>query len=147
LTVKVLPAIVTVPLRVDVAPLAAMLNPTVPLPVPVAPLVTVSHEALLTAAHPHADVTPTEPIAAPDPTFCEPPDTVAVQAVVNSNVFDRALLPVPLGPTAATTASYDTPSWSGVERSVEKSTRIIPSLSGVGLPRFAVVKGVDPPAT
>jgi hypothetical protein len=69
LIVTVLPATVSVPLRVDVSVLAATLYPTVPLPVPAAPLVIVSHVALLNAVHAHVAVTPTEPVDAPAPTF------------------------------------------------------------------------------
>jgi hypothetical protein len=50
-TVKVAPAIVSVPVRIDATVLAATLNPTVPLPDPVAPLVTVIQAALLAAVH------------------------------------------------------------------------------------------------
>ena len=46
---KVWPAIVAVPLRDDVAVLAATDSATVPLPEPFAPLVIVSHDALLVA--------------------------------------------------------------------------------------------------
>jgi hypothetical protein len=49
-TVKVWPAIVSVPVR-TVVPLSVALNPTEPLPVPLAPDVTVSHDALLVALH------------------------------------------------------------------------------------------------
>jgi hypothetical protein len=38
-----------------------------------------------------------------------------------------------------------TPGVRDVESSATKSTRIIPSASGVGLPRFAVAWGVVPP--
>jgi hypothetical protein len=64
-TLKVCPAIVSVPVRC--APvLADALKATVPPPVPVPPLVTVSHEALLTAVHVHAAVVVTV-IAVPAP--------------------------------------------------------------------------------
>jgi hypothetical protein len=52
LTVKVSPAMVSVPLRA--APvLAATLNPTVPLPFPLAPEVMLIQDTLLAAVHPH----------------------------------------------------------------------------------------------
>ena len=50
-TVKVVPAIVSVPVRPDVTVFAATLNPTVPLPDPEAPLVTEIQAALLDAVH------------------------------------------------------------------------------------------------
>ena len=50
-TVKVLPAIVTVPVRVVVAAFAATVSVTVPLPEPLAPLATLIQLALLTAVH------------------------------------------------------------------------------------------------
>jgi hypothetical protein len=50
-TLKVAPAIVKVPVRVETALFAATLKPTVPLPDPVAPPVTVIQAALLTAVH------------------------------------------------------------------------------------------------
>jgi hypothetical protein len=52
-TVNVEPAIVSVPVRLVVDVLAATLNPTVPGPEPDAPLLTVIHDALLVALHPH----------------------------------------------------------------------------------------------
>jgi hypothetical protein len=64
-TVKVCPAIVSVPVRA-VPVFAAAVNATVPLPVPDAPLVTVNHSAFARAVHAHvfADaVTTTEPDA------------------------------------------------------------------------------------
>ena len=50
-TVKVWPAIVTVPVRCAVAEFAAMVMLTVPLPVPLAPPVTVIQAAPLAAVH------------------------------------------------------------------------------------------------
>jgi hypothetical protein len=52
-TLKVVPAIVSVPDRFVVAVFAATLNDAVPLPVPLAPPVTVIHDALLAAVHAH----------------------------------------------------------------------------------------------
>jgi hypothetical protein len=52
---KVLPAIVTDPLREAVPVLAAAATVTVPLLEPLAPAVTVSHELLLVAVQPHPD--------------------------------------------------------------------------------------------
>ena len=50
-TVTVCPAMVNVPVRGDVAVLAAMANTTVPFPLPLAPEVMVSQESLLVAVH------------------------------------------------------------------------------------------------
>jgi hypothetical protein len=68
-TVKVCPAIVSVPLRWDAFGLAVALKLTVPLPLPLAPLVIVSQDvSLLTAVHaqPPGAVTAVEPVALPD---------------------------------------------------------------------------------
>ena len=69
-TVKVCPAMVSVPLRA--APVfTATVNETDPLPVPVAPLVSVSHGALALALHVHVlaeAVTATEPEPPVSPT-------------------------------------------------------------------------------
>ena len=72
-TLKLCPAIVSVPVRGLVLLLAAALNATVPLPLPLAPPVTVSHDVLLLTpvhAHPAGDVTPVEPV--PPPAGTEP---------------------------------------------------------------------------
>ena len=63
-TVKVLPAIVSVADLPGVAVLAAAVNPTLPLPLPVAPVEIVTHDAPLVAvqAHPAAAVTVTVPV-------------------------------------------------------------------------------------
>ena len=53
MTLKVAPAIVSVPERLVVAVLAATLKEVVPGPVPLAPPVTVIHAALLAAVHAH----------------------------------------------------------------------------------------------
>ena len=65
-TVKVAPAIVNVPVRVETALFAATLKPTDPLPEPVAPLVTVIQGALLAAvqAQPVAALTLLLPVPA-----------------------------------------------------------------------------------
>ena len=65
-TVKVWPAIVTVPVRCAVAEFAAMVMLTVPLPVPLAPAVIVTKlVALLTAVHVHPDVVVTFTVPVP----------------------------------------------------------------------------------
>ena len=58
-TLNVVPAIVSVPLRLEAPVLAATLNATVPFPDPDAPLVTVIQEALLAAVHGHPVATVT----------------------------------------------------------------------------------------
>ena len=83
-TLKLCPAIVSVPVRELVLLLAAALNATVPLPVPLAPPVTVSQDVLLLTpvhAHPASDVTPVEPV--PPPAGTEPlaAESVNVQAM------------------------------------------------------------------
>jgi hypothetical protein len=70
-TVNVEPAIVSVPVRLDVLPFAAMLNVTAPGPSPEAPPVTVIHDTLLTAVQGHPTpaltlVPPVPPAAAID---------------------------------------------------------------------------------
>src|SRR5947208_17173073 len=50
-TVKVLPAMVSVPVREVAAVLAPTLYVTVPLPVPLAPAVTLSHAVFVVAVH------------------------------------------------------------------------------------------------
>jgi hypothetical protein len=52
-TVKVWPAIVSVPVRAP-PPLVPTVKPTVPFPVPLPPDVIVIHDALLVAVQPHA---------------------------------------------------------------------------------------------
>ena len=65
-TVKICPAMVTVPVRA-VPELAAMLSVTVPLPVPLLPLVMVIHGALLVAVQPQAAPVVTLTLAGPPP--------------------------------------------------------------------------------
>ncbi len=106
-TVKVDPAIVSVPTRLVVLVLAAMLNVTVPNPEPVAPALTVIHATLLTAAHwqpvPAVTVLLLELLVAP--TDWDEGEMVGVHAPLNANVLDRVLAALPLGPMASTTAS------------------------------------------
>jgi hypothetical protein len=105
LTLKVLPAIVSVPVRGVVVGLAVTLNATDPLPVPVAPALMVIQPALLVALQPHAAVTATVPLPAVDVMFADAGEMVGVHGGVKLNVFDRALALLPPGPTAATTTS------------------------------------------
>ena len=80
-TVKVCPAIVSVPVRAA-AVFAATANATVPLPVPEAPPVTVSHGAFALAVHAHVlaeAVTATVPDAPVSATFWPVGEIVNVQ--------------------------------------------------------------------
>jgi hypothetical protein len=65
LTVNVLPAIVSVPLRDEVAEFTSTVNDAVPPPDPFAPAVTVIHPVLLTVVHAHPVAADT--VADPDP--------------------------------------------------------------------------------
>jgi hypothetical protein len=106
-TLKFTPAIVSVPVRLVVAALAATVNVVVPGPVPAAPEVRVIHAALLTADHtqPVPTLTVVLPVPPPETTDCEVGEILGVQGAVNANVFERALAVLPPGPTAATTTS------------------------------------------
>lgn len=147
-TVNVAPAIVRVPDRPAVLVFAATANETVPGPLPAAPAVTVIHGALLTAVHPQ--LTSALTVALPEPPAAARVwlvgETVGGHGPLKANVFDRPLGAAPPGPTALTTVSYTTPGVRAVESSAMKSTRIMPSASGVGFPRFAVCSGEAPPA-
>jgi hypothetical protein len=82
LTVKVLPAIVSVPVRGFAVVLAAVVKDAVPLPDPVAPAVTVIHAALLTVVqlHPVGAVTFTLLDPPPAVTDCDVGEIVSLQA-------------------------------------------------------------------
>jgi hypothetical protein len=92
-TVKVLPAIVSVPVRGVVAVFAATSKVTEPLPFPVAPVARVIHPALLVAVHaqPVAAVTETAlPVVAAAATFAAPDEIVGAHgapACVTLNVL------------------------------------------------------------
>lgn len=97
---NVLPAIVSVPLRLDVDVFAVAVYPTVPLPEPLAPAVMVIHEAPLDAVHAQADgsVTETVPWAPLAATEAVRGDSVAshtIPACVIVNVCPPAVM-VPL---------------------------------------------------
>jgi hypothetical protein len=149
-TVKVAPAIVSVPVRCVVAVLAATLKETVPLPVSLAPAVTVIQELLLTAVHAH--VLPAVTVALPVPPAATTDwlvgdtDGAHVTGGVNANVLERVPPLLPPGPTACTSTSYVTPVSRGVGSKETKSNRIMPSDPGVGLPRLTVWSAVAPPA-
>jgi len=110
------------------------------LPVPAAPAVMVTQLALLVAvhAHPVAAVTVTVPVPAADVGLADAGEIVGAHGRLNANVLDRVLGALPPGPTADTSVSYTTPGVSAVVNSATKSTRIIPSASGVGFPRLTV---------
>ena len=117
---------------------------------PLAPALIVIHPALLAAVqvHPVPAVTATLPVAAADVVrFDDVGEIVGAQGGVNAKVFDRGVGDVPPGPTALTIDSYTTPGVSAVVNSATKSTRIMPSACGAGLPRSAFDTGVAPPAT
>jgi hypothetical protein len=92
-TVKVLPAIVSVPVRGVVAVFAATSKVTVPLPVPVAPVARVIHPALLVAVHaqPVAALTETAlPVVPAAATFADADEIVGAHgaaACVTLNVL------------------------------------------------------------
>jgi hypothetical protein len=136
-TLNEIPAIVIVAAREDVELFAVAEKFTVPLPFPFDPDVIVSHDAGLDADHvqPVATTTLTEPFDAAAASDALPLDSAGAQGGVNENGFDRALVPTPPGPTAATLDSYCTPPVSGVVSRATKSMRIMPSVCGVGLPR------------
>ena len=106
-TVKVLPAIVSVPVRDVVAVVAATAKLTVPFPEPEAPAVIDSHDALLAALHAHPDpaVTATVPVPPGEAKDCEVVEMAGAHGAVYANVLDRSLAAVPPGPTADTRVS------------------------------------------
>jgi hypothetical protein len=106
-TVNVLPAMVSVPVRDVVAVVAATANVTVPFAEPEAPPVTVSHDALLVAlhAHPAPAATPTVPLPPDDVKDCEVVPMTGAHGPVNAKVLERPLVVVPPGPTADTRVS------------------------------------------
>ena len=148
MTVYVCPATVNVPLRGEVDVLAATLYGTVPLPLPLVAPLSVTQPALETADHVHPvpAVTPTLPVAAPEPTDCPVALSEGEQAPWNENPFDSVLAVEPPGPTAETRASKTTPGVGTLCRSGRKSTRITPAV-GAGLPRSIVSNGTDEPTT
>jgi hypothetical protein len=104
---------VSVPVRADVAVLAATLYGTDPLPLPLVAPVSVTQPAFEAAVHaqPVAAVTPTLPVAAADPT--DWPVELIVGAHGggvgwNEKPFDTELAVEPPGPTAVTRASNTT---------------------------------------
>lgn len=108
-TVKVEPAIVSVPVRAAVDGFAATLNLTVPGPDPKAPEVIVIHELLVVAFQAQPVAVVTVPLAVPPPAAndTESGETANVQAVPvpKENVLLRAPPLRPPGPTASTLAS------------------------------------------
>ena len=104
MTVKVRPAIVSVPVRDDALVFAATLKPTVPFPEPAAPDVIVIQAALLTALHaqPALAVTPTVPEPPAAATDWDVALIVGAHGDENVNVFETALGVLPPGPTAET---------------------------------------------
>ena len=80
-TVKVWPAIVSVPLRPVVNVLGSALNATLPAPLPTAPDVTVNHETLLVAVQSQsvAALTAVDPVPPEKGTDCDAGEIVNVQ--------------------------------------------------------------------
>jgi hypothetical protein len=104
-TVNVMPATLSVPVRDAVAVFAVAEKFTVPLPLPDAPAVIVSQEAPLVAvhAHPVAAFTPTEPDEAAAPSAADAADRAGAQGgALRANAFDTALVAEPPGPIAVT---------------------------------------------
>ena len=103
-TVNVMPATLSVPVRDAVDVFAVAEKFTVPLPLPDAPAVTVSHEAPLAAvhAHPVAAFTPTEPDDAAAASEADAADSVGAHGALRAKVFDTALVVEPPGPIAVT---------------------------------------------
>ena len=99
---KMLPAIVSVPVRALAAVFAAALKVTEPFPLPVAPAVTVIHDALLEAVHAQPVPTMTEALPLPPAATTDKPvgETVATQGDVNANVLETMLVADPDGPIA-----------------------------------------------
>jgi hypothetical protein len=71
---------------------------------------------------------------------------VSDRGAEKTNAFDRALSPVPPGPTALTRASYVVLAVNGQAVTVlARSTRIRPSAPGAGFPRLVVWNGLLAP--
>ena len=104
LTVKVIPATLSVPVRAEVAVFAAAEKLTVPFPLPGVPAVTVSHDAALVAVHaqPVATLTLTDPVDAAAPSAADVADSVGAHGAERANVFDTALVADPPGPMDVT---------------------------------------------
>jgi hypothetical protein len=101
-TVKVDPAIVSVPVR-EAPVFDATVNPAVPDPVPDAPLVSVIQVALLRPVHVHDEpevVIVTEPVPPEAAIEAAVDDSVALQGAEKENVFESSLVADPPGPTA-----------------------------------------------
>jgi hypothetical protein len=106
-TVNVDPEIVSVPVRLVVPVLVALLNVTVPDPDPNAPAVTMIHGTLLTVVHeqPVPAVTVVLPVLPAAEIDWDAGEMVGVHAPLKANVLDLVLSALPFGPRASTTAS------------------------------------------
>ena len=126
--------------------LAATLYGTEPLPVPFVAPVSVTQLAFEAADHvqPVPAVTPTLPVAVPDPTDCPVELSVGEQLPWNEKLFETELAVEPPGPTAVTRASNVTPGVGVLCSNGMKLTRMMPAL-GAGLPRSIVSNGTDDP--
>ena len=103
-TVKVIPATVSVPVRADVVVFAAAEKLTVPFPLPGVPAVTVSHDAPLVAVHaqPVATLTLTDPVDAAAPSAADVADSADAHGPERANLFETALIVDPPGPMDVT---------------------------------------------
>jgi hypothetical protein len=131
-----------VPVRAELEVLAVTEKLTNPVPVIELPSVTVIHELLLTAVHPHPDCVVTEKLPVPE---AAPTERAGVESaklqddVLNVNGLDGVLVPVPPGPTALTRASLVVVVLRGhVGNVFDRLTCIKPVDAGVGLPRLFV---------
>jgi hypothetical protein len=105
-TVTVCPAIVSVPVRPEVAVLAVAANDTEPDPAAGPADVIVSQLAFATAVHVHVvpAVTVTEPVDAAEASDADRADSSGAQGADVANGFDNSLVDDPPGPTARTLA-------------------------------------------
>jgi hypothetical protein len=96
--------------------------------------------ALLCAVHLQVLAAVTDAVALPPAagSLCVAGVTAAVHCVVKVNVFESALVPVPFGPTAATSDTYTVPGTGHPANTVERSTVMVLVLSGAGFPRLTV---------
>jgi hypothetical protein len=147
-TVNVCPAMLSVPVRTDVAVFAVAAKLTVPFPLPGVPPVIDSHDAALVAvqAQPALALTPTAPVAAAAPTAADVADNPAGPHGGPVKVFDSALVDEPPGPTAVTRASYTVPESSGVDRRLSNFTATRPLVLIAGLPRLTECASTAEPA-
>jgi len=117
------------------------------LPVPLAPAVTVIQDTLLVAVHAQPAVAVTVTVADPPPAaaLADVGDAEYAHGAVNAKVLDWALGVLPPGPTDATSDTYMVPGTGQPTKMEVKSTRMMPSGSGFGLPSELLWNGCDAP--